>query len=215
MANSHSEESFARKRQSDIFLGNLRGNNRSIPIAFEQLRSQAEHHLSDEAYAYVAGSAGQESTKVANRDGFKQWKIVPQMLRDVSSCSTDISLFGNTYPAPFLLAPIGVLEMFDSDADLAVARAASDQQIPFIFSSQASEGIVLTLDTTMLGWRPRDLDLDYLPFLRGMGIAQYTSDPVFRKMMQTSLGDADEKPTLTFNAVKALIQMAQNYPGGF
>ena len=32
----------------------------------------------------------------------------------------------------------------------------------------------------MLGWRPRDLDLGYVPFLRGRGIAQYTSDPVFR-----------------------------------
>ena len=41
------------------------------------------------------------------------------------------------------------------------------------------QAIVLTLDTTMLGWRIRDLDLAYLPFLRGKGIAQYTSDPVF------------------------------------
>lgn len=42
------------------------------------------------------------------------------------------------------------------------------------------EAIVVTLDTTLLGWRPRDLDLGYLPFLRGMGLAQYLSDPVFR-----------------------------------
>lgn len=49
----------------------------------------------------------------------------------------------------------------------------------------------------MLGWRPRDLDLDYLPFLRGRGIAQNTSDPVFRELMKTELGDADEPPKLT------------------
>lgn len=40
-------------------------------------------------------------------------------------------------------------------------------------------GIVVTLDTSMLGWRPWDLDLGSLPFLEGKGIAQYTSDPVF------------------------------------
>ncbi len=40
-------------------------------------------------------------------------------------------------------------------------------------------GIMVTLDTTMLGWRPWDLDLGSLPFLEGKGIAQYTSDPVF------------------------------------
>ena len=42
-----------------------------------------------------------------------------------------------------------------------------------------AEAIVVTLDTTLLGWRTHDLDIAYLPFLRGKGIAQYTSDPVF------------------------------------
>lgn len=45
------------------------------------------------------------------------------------------------------------------------------------------EAIVVTLDTTLLGWRIRDLDLGHLPFLIGQGIAQYTSDPVFRAML--------------------------------
>src|SRR3954468_5709755 len=40
--------------------------------------------------------------------------------------------------------------------------------------------IVLTLDTFMLAWRPRDLATAYLPFLKGIGIANYLSDPVFR-----------------------------------
>lgn len=42
------------------------------------------------------------------------------------------------------------------------------------------EAIVVTLDTTLLGWRPRDLDQASLPFLQGRGLAQYLSDPVFR-----------------------------------
>ncbi|MCW2668794.1 MAG: alpha-hydroxy-acid oxidizing enzyme [Frankiales bacterium] len=40
--------------------------------------------------------------------------------------------------------------------------------------------LVVTLDTWQLGWRPRDLDTAYLPFLQGQGIANYTSDPAFR-----------------------------------
>jgi lactate 2-monooxygenase len=46
------------------------------------------------------------------------------------------------------------------------------------------EAIVITLDTTVLGWRTRDLELGYLPFLRGRGIAQYTSDPVFEEIVR-------------------------------
>jgi len=45
------------------------------------------------------------------------------------------------------------------------------------------EAIAVTLDTTMLGWRVQDLDLMHLPFLKGQGIAQYTSDPVFNEIV--------------------------------
>ncbi len=56
------------------------------------------------------------------------------------------------------------------------------------------EAIVLTLDTTLLGWRSRDLDLGYLPFLRGLGLAQYLSDPVFRAKMPPSPPETGFKP---------------------
>ncbi|WP_433335715.1 lactate 2-monooxygenase [Spirillospora sp. CA-294931] len=41
--------------------------------------------------------------------------------------------------------------------------------------------LVVTLDTFTLAWRPRDLDQAYLPFLRGIGVANYFSDPVFQE----------------------------------
>lgn len=46
--------------------------------------------------------------------------------------------------------------------------------------------IFITLDTTILGWRPRDLDLGFLPFLKAQGIAQYLSDPAFRALLSQS-----------------------------
>lgn len=67
--------------------------------------------------------------------------------------------------------------------------------------------IVVTLDTTMLGWRVQDLDLMHLPFLTGQGIAQYTSDPVFNTIVANmDFGnDALQVPGVSeavFNAVK-------------
>ncbi|MGH3773365.1 MAG: alpha-hydroxy-acid oxidizing protein [Pseudonocardiaceae bacterium] len=43
--------------------------------------------------------------------------------------------------------------------------------------------IVVTVDTWALAWRPRDLQLAYLPFLRAQAIANYLSDPVFRSRL--------------------------------
>jgi lactate 2-monooxygenase len=46
--------------------------------------------------------------------------------------------------------------------------------------------IVVTLDAVMLAWRPRDLQLAYLPGLKSLGIANYLSDPVFRAALERS-----------------------------
>ena len=42
------------------------------------------------------------------------------------------------------------------------------------------QGIVVTLDTWITGWRPRDLAASNFPQLRGHCLANYTTDPVFR-----------------------------------
>jgi isopentenyl diphosphate isomerase/L-lactate dehydrogenase-like FMN-dependent dehydrogenase len=50
------------------------------------------------------------------------------------------------------------------------------------------QAVVVTLDTSILGWRPRDLELAYLPFLKAEGIANYLSDTVFRKSLPDAAG---------------------------
>ncbi len=210
--------------------------------------------MSPEAFAYVAGGAGTEETMRENRAAFERWRIVPRVLRDVSVRDTTIELFGTRLPSPFVLSPIGVLEMAHRDADIAVARASATEGVPMIFSNQASRpmedcarelgdaphwfqlywstsndlveslvkraeacgcsAVVLTLDTTMLGWRVRDLDLAYLPFLRGKGIAQYTSDPVFvEQLRETLLEEAPPTGRVTPSALNTLWQMVSAYPG--
>jgi len=46
------------------------------------------------------------------------------------------------------------------------------------------QAIVVTLDSTLLGWRPADLARAYLPFLEGTGIAQFVTDPVFLSALE-------------------------------
>lgn len=73
--------------------------------------------------------------------------------------------------------------------------------------------LVVTLDTTMLGWRTRDLDMAYLPFLEGKGIAQYTSDPVFQKLLDEPDETEQVKRKITLQTIQGLISMVNNYPG--
>lgn len=41
------------------------------------------------------------------------------------------------------------------------------------------DAIVITLDTPMMGWREKDIEHAYLPFLEGEGLGNYFEDPVF------------------------------------
>jgi isopentenyl diphosphate isomerase/L-lactate dehydrogenase-like FMN-dependent dehydrogenase len=61
--------------------------------------------------------------------------------------------------------------------------------------------IVVTLDTWLLGWRPRDLQGAYLPFLRSTGIANYLSDPVFRSRLEVAPEEDPQAAVAQFVAV--------------
>ena len=67
------------------------------------------------------------------------------------------------------------------------------------------EAIVVTVDTLRLGWREADLANGYLPFLQGEGIANLTTDPVFRALV----GDAaDDRAVAGFHAVSTFTNLA-------
>src|SRR5699024_6017677 len=76
--------------------------------------------------------------------------------------------------------------------------------------------LVVTLDTTLLGWRPDDLDLGSLPFTQGYGIAQYTSDARFQELVAELIGAAPApEVTVPLGAIRTLLQMSRRHPGTF
>jgi lactate 2-monooxygenase len=83
--------------------------------------------------------------------------------------------------------------------------------------SMGAQALVVTLDTTLLGWRPWDLNLGSLPFSRGIGIAQYTSDPRFAELVSARLSGPRPKPDgrPTLDAVRTLVSIARHHPGEF
>lgn len=257
---SKNSPGFGRAAQSAVYRDGVTGRAPRVPVAWPALEKAARKALSEEAFAYIAGSAGLERTADANTRAFDAWQIVPRVLRDVAERDISIEIFGRRRHSPFLLSPIGVLDLAHPQADLAVARAAAALATPLVISTQASrtmeqiademgeasrwyqlywsksaeltaslvrraeasgcEAIVVTLDTHLLGWRPRDLDLGYLPFSRGRGIAQYTSDPVFLELVhervaasRDSVDNAASRPRITPQTLASFAEISRNFPG--
>ncbi|WP_019631120.1 lactate 2-monooxygenase [Actinomadura atramentaria] len=220
--------------QNEIYLAGLGDARPTAPTDLTKLEDAARAVLSADAFGYVAGSAGSESTARANRAAFERWRIVPRMLRDVSARDLSVEVFGQRMPAPVLLAPLGVQSIFHPDGELATARAAASVGVTSVLSTASSfamedvaeaagdgprwyqlywpkdrelaasflerakaagyTALVVTLDTFTLAWRPRDLDRAYLPFLRGIGVANYFSDPVFQRAVGGPVTD-ENRPT--------------------
>ena len=63
--------------------------------------------------------------------------------------------------------------------------------------------IVLTVDTFIPGWKPRDLQQAWLPFLNGMGVANYFQDPVFRAALEQTPEEDQGAATGHFLGVQA------------
>jgi lactate 2-monooxygenase len=240
-----------RSIQSGIYRAGLFGHRPVVPVEPRELEAAAHRVMSKQAWAYVAGGAGQHRTVAANTAAFERHRIVPRMFVDVVARSLETTLLGRTLPAPLLLAPIGVLEMAHRDAEHAVARAARSLGVPMMISTQGSvpmeetartlgdtprlfqlywssdeavvrsfveraeaigsDAIVVTLDTHLLGWRTRDLDLGYLPFARGEGIAQYLSDPAFRELAAARPASTEPTPRPTLAAARSLLSMARHH----
>ena len=63
--------------------------------------------------------------------------------------------------------------------------------------------IVLTVDTFIPGWKPRDLQQAWLPFLQGMGVGNYFQDPVFRAALEKTPEEDPGMATGHFLGVQA------------
>ena len=136
-------------------------------------------------------------------------------------------------------APTGIPYIFSNQSSFSMEECAKNMgDTPFYFQLYWSKsrdlvasfvkraekcgakGIVLTLDTTILGWRTRDLDIAFLPFLQGKGIGQYTSDSVFQKLMIEEIEKANTdnhapdspefKKLQQFTAVRLFTQIYTN-----
>jgi len=129
---------------------------------------------------------------------------------------------------PFVISSQGCSPMEDVAAAMGSGPrwyqlywSTDDQLVDSMIARAEATGcdaLVVTVDTTMLGWRPEDLSLGSLPFSQGIGIAQYTSDPRFQQVVAERLSSPREPAApvrVTPAAVRSLLSLTRAHPGRF
>lgn len=119
------------------------------PLEWEPLASE---RMSAETRGYVLGSAGTGETAAKNRAAFAKWSLVPRRLglgstlkgaakkKDIFP-NLEVEVFGRKLPCPIACAPVGVQKIMNPEGEMAAARAAARERVPFIMSTASSTSI--------------------------------------------------------------------------
>jgi L-lactate dehydrogenase (cytochrome) len=86
-------------------------------------------------YAYYSGGVETNQSLRENRAAFQDYGFVPRALVDVSTRSTEATLFGERYAAPFGIAPMGLSALATYRGDIVLAQSAAQARIPMIMSA--------------------------------------------------------------------------------
>ena len=109
-----------------------------IPAYLQTLHDyeiEAEKHVSNMVWAYLQGGAMDEHSLADNLNQFQNIQLLPRMLRDLSHGHTTCTIFGQDYPHPIFLAPIGHQQQFHPEAEAATALAAEVMGSNFVLST--------------------------------------------------------------------------------
>ena len=108
------------------------------PSDFEQL---APEFIEAAVLALIAGGSGGEQSLRANVQALADIELHSRILQDFDTASTGITLLGQVFRHPVLLAPISAQTLLHTQGELATAAGASDQQAGLVVSSLASRPI--------------------------------------------------------------------------
>ncbi|MCK1738308.1 alpha-hydroxy-acid oxidizing protein [Bradyrhizobium sp. 138] len=110
-------------------------------VNVDDLRELAKKRLPKVVFDFIEGGTDDEVGLITNARAFRQMRIVPRYLIDISVRDQSTKLFGRTYSSPVGIAPTGPAGLCRRGADMMLAEAARDANVPFIMSGVSSSTI--------------------------------------------------------------------------
>ena len=111
------------------------------PVTLADFEPLAKRRMTHMAYEYVAGGAGDEITLRENQSAFDRLWLLPRVLVDVSKLDTRVTLFGQAFDVPILLAPTAYHRIVHPEGEIATVRGAAAAGVTLVASSFATTSI--------------------------------------------------------------------------
>src|SRR5262252_737551 len=110
-------------------------------VNIEDLHRMAKRRLPKVAFDFIEGGLEDEHGLERNTAAFRKHHLLPRYLVDVSKRDQSQTIFGQTFSSPFGISPTGSAGLFRRGADLMLAEAARDANIPYIMSGSSNDTI--------------------------------------------------------------------------
>ena len=107
-------------------------------INIDDLKHMAKRRLPKIMFDFIEGGVEDEVGLRTNSDAFRKIKLVPRYYVDTTKRNQHATLFGRTYASPFGIAPTGMAGAFRKDAELYLAQAAKDADVPYLMSGASN-----------------------------------------------------------------------------
>lgn len=107
----------------------------------EHLRAKAKSRMPGFAYDYLAAGCFSEVNLARNNSDIRQIQLKPWYLRDFAGADQTTELFGESYEAPFGVAPVGLQGLMWPKSCEHLAQAAVDHNVPFVLSTVSTASI--------------------------------------------------------------------------
>ena len=114
--------------------------NRKYP-SVTYLREKAKKRIPKFAFEYLDGGCNNEESLFKNTNDIRNIEIKPKYITEKKEVSIKTKLFGVEYDAPFGISPIGLQGLIWPKSPEILAKAAFDNNIPFILSTVSTSNI--------------------------------------------------------------------------
>ena len=109
--------------------------------AIDDLRTRAQQRIPRFAFEYLDGGCNEDVNLIKNTTEIREVELKPQYLRAYAGADMKTTLFGQTYDAPFGIAPVGLQGLMWPNAPEILAKAAMAHNIPFVLSTVTTASI--------------------------------------------------------------------------
>lgn len=135
-------------------------------LSLDDFEPRAKRYLPAPIFGYIAGAAEENWSHADNRAAFSDYAFLPRAMTGVAPRSLETEILGQTWAAPFGIAPMGLAAIAGYRADTSMARAAAAAGIPSVLSGSSLTRLETVAEAAPDSWfqiympgDPKQIDL--------------------------------------------------------